>query len=172
MKKILSISLIVIVAAVVIIIFQLGPIVKTGIETSGPDALHVSVDIGDVTISPLSGQLSVTDFQIGQPEGFGEGAMVAVGKLNATLKTSSLFSNHIIIDSIEIIAPLLDVRRQNGKTNFQALQDGMEIPPSTQDAEDESDAGQGTSAPAEEITLTIRKLTIKPQDYLPKQMAL
>lgn len=157
MKKILIILLVILGAAAVIGYTQLGPIVETGIETAGPEALNVDVAVENVSLSPFSGKATIKGLTIGQPDGFGDGPMASLGDFSVKLDTASLLSNHIIIDSLIVDAPLLDVRMIDGKTNFKALQDGLGLPETT-DAPDES----------EQITLTIRKLEIKQPRLLAK----
>lgn len=148
MKKILiAIALIVVIGAG-IAISQLDSIVKTGIETAGPDTMQVPVKVADIKLSPLSGKVTVKGLEIGQPKGFGDGSIVNIGSFDMKLETNSLLSNHIIIDSITIDAPQFDVRQQGGKNNFTALQEGLNLPATEVDPA------------AEEITLTIRKLTV------------
>ena len=156
MKKILLGLVLLIVAIIGITVSQLDNIVKTGIETAGPEAMQVPVKVADIKLSPLSGKVTVKGLEIGQPKGFGEGAIASVGSFDMKLETNSLMSNHIIIDSINIDAPLLDVRQQKGKNNFQALQDGLNLPATEVDPE------------AEEITVTIRKLAVKKPRILAK----
>jgi len=151
-KKFL-VGVVVILAIGIFVAFsQLDAIVETGIETAGPETLQVTVSVDKVSLSPLSGKVTVKGLEIGQPEGFGEGPITSIGAFDMQLDPASLMSNHIIIDSIDIIAPLLDVRMQDGKNNFTALQEGMNLPASTETP---------ASAEGEEITLTIRKLVVK-----------
>jgi len=157
MKKILLALVLLVVVALAFAYIQLDKIVKTGIETAGPETLHVGVNVGSVSISPLTGNVSVTDFSIGQPKGFGEGSLMQVSGFKMKLEPKSLMSNHVIIDTIEVDAPLFDVRHLDGKTNFQALQDGMTLP----------EMG-GAAAAEEEITLTIRSLSVKAPRILAK----
>ncbi|TNE62264.1 MAG: AsmA family protein [Alphaproteobacteria bacterium] len=129
-------------------ISQLGNIVKGGIESEGPTALKVPVDVASVTISPFSGKASLSGLSLGQPNGFGDGAMASIGSFDMALEPKSLFTDHIIIDYITVDAPLLDVRvTDKGKTNFKAFQDGLGLP-----ASDETES---------DITLTIRKLVVR-----------
>jgi hypothetical protein len=86
--------------------------------------------------------------------------MFALDNFSMKLETGSLFGNHIIIDDMLIDAPLLDVRRQDGETNFQAFQNGLNLPDNTGEAEG--------SSPEEDITLTIRKLVIRAPRILAK----
>ncbi|MEX0297533.1 MAG: hypothetical protein AB3N28_00585 [Kordiimonas sp.] len=151
MKKLLIAFVLLIVAGAGFVFFQLGPIVETGIKTAGPSTLHVDVNVGNIEISPLSGKVSVSELSLGQPNGFGEGPLVEVGEFKMKLEPQSLMSNHVIVDTIEIVSPLFDVRRLNGKTNFEALQEGIDIPATT----------GAPAAAGEEVTLTIRSLAVK-----------
>ncbi len=151
MKKILIAFVLLLIAGIGFVFFQLGPIVEKGIKTAGPSTLHVGVNVGKVEISPLSGKVSVSELSLGQPTGFGDGPLVEVGEFKMKLEPQSLMSNHVIVDTIEIVSPLFDVRRLNGKTNFEALQEGIDIP---------ATAGAPAAA-GEEVTLTIRSLTVK-----------
>lgn len=147
MKKILVAIMLVMAVTAIALYSQLDSIVETGITTNGPERLSVDVAVKSVSISPFSGKVSVTDLQIGQPEGFGEGPMLALGQFKVKLETASLFSDHIIIDELLFDAPLLDVRRQDGKTNFKAFQDRLNLP----ESEDENPS---------DITVTVRELKV------------
>ena len=158
MKKALILLLLVIVIVAGVLYTQMNAIVETGIETAGPEALKVDVNVDKVSLSPFSGQVSFENFSLGQPQGFGEGSLAEVGGFSAKINTSTLTSNHIIIDHISINGPLLDVRRQEGKTNFEAFQEGLGLPETT-DTE---------QTPEDEITLTIRKMEVKAPRILAK----
>lgn len=155
MKKIsIAIFLTVLVTAVVLY-GQLDSIVETGISTGGTEHLSVDVAVDGVSLSPLSGKVSVSNLKIGQPQGFGEGPMLALGEFMMKLETASIFSDHIIIDQLLIDAPLLDVRRQDGKTNFKVFQEGLNL------QEDEGDTSP-------DITITIRELMVRAPRVLAK----
>jgi len=153
--KIILAILLVIGITVGVIFTQLDTIVETGIKTAGPEALKVDVTVEKVSLSPLSGSVKVNNLALGQPEGFGEGPMAAVENFSVKLETKTLMDNHIIIDHMIIEAPLLDVRRQEGKTNFSAFQEGLGL------SEDSTDTSS-------EITLTIRALEVKAPRILAK----
>lgn len=159
MKK-LAFVLVMIVALIAVAVTQLDSIVETGIETAGPETLHVPVKVAKVKLSPLSGNVTVQGLEIGQPDGFGDGAIASIGDFDLKLDTNTLMSNHIIIDSIRINEPMFDIRMQDGKNNFTALQEGITIP-SVGDTAGQADTG-------EEITLTIRELVVSNPRILAK----
>ncbi|UTW54861.1 AsmA family protein [Kordiimonas sp. SCSIO 12610] len=150
MKRILIGLLVVVLVIAGLGYFQLNNIVKTGVNEYGPEVLKVDVQLNGVNLSPLSGDVAFNGFTIGQPSGYGDGPLASLGAFDMKLETNTLLSDHIIIDSILIDAPALDVRIKDGESNFEALQKGMELA-----ASDEAATESG------EITLTIRKLEIR-----------
>lgn len=154
MKKFLIGLILVLGLAAGVLYAQLGAVVETGINTAGPEVLKVAVDVESVSLSPMAGEVEVENLSLGQPSGFGEGPMAAVGDFSMKLQTSSLLSDHIIIDHMVVNAPLLDIRRQEGKTNFQAFQEGLGL------AE--------TEETSSEVTMTIRRLEVKAPRILAK----
>lgn len=147
MKKVFIAAFLIVAVTAVALYSQLDSIVETGISTGGTDRLSVDVAVDSVSLSPFSGKVSASNLKIGQPKGFGDGPMLALGEFKMKLETGSLFSDHIIIDQLLIDAPLLDVRRLDGKTNFEAFQAGLNLPESEDDT-------------ASDITVTIRELKV------------
>jgi hypothetical protein len=156
-KKILIILLVIVGVGAGVAYSQLNSIVETGIETAGPEVLKVDVTVGAVSLSPFSGKVAAQKLAIGQPAGFGDGSMMALDNFSVNLETSTLMNDHIIIDTMMIDGPLLDVRRQDGQTNFEAFQEGLGLENGSADAEAEPP-----------ITLTIRKLVVKAPRILAK----
>lgn len=149
MKKLL-LGVVVLVGILAAVLFsQLDSVIKSGVETAGPDVLAVDVSVGNVSISPFSGKVAVTDFAIGQPDGYGDGPMVQLGSFSMKVETSTLLDDHIIVDEIVIDQPMFDARVIGSQSNFQALQERLA-------------AGAGNeTVGGEELLLTIRRLVVK-----------
>lgn len=145
MKKLFLGLVLILVIGVGVAYSQLDSIVKVGVETGGPETLKVPVTVESVSLSPFSGKVAIKGLEVGQPEGYGEGMIASVGSFDMKLKPSSLMSDHIIIESIVIDAPMLDARRIEGKTNFEKLQQNV---------------GPSDEAPSD-ITLTIKSMQIR-----------
>lgn len=149
MKKLL-IGLIAVIAIGAIILFsQLDAVVETGVETAGPEMLSVDVTVGSVSISPFSGRAQITDLTVGQPDGFGDGSLVAFNEIAMKVEPATLLSDHIIIDEIVIDRPVFDARLVGSQTNFQVLQERLG-----------SGAGESSSSGDSPVTLTIRRLSV------------
>lgn len=152
MKKILLFLILILVGGVAFAWYQMDTLVKTGVETAGPETLRVPVKLKQVNLSPLSGKVSLKGLDIGQPKGYGEGSIAQIGAFDMKLRPRTLLSDHIIIDTIVVDTPILDARRLDGKLNFEALSEGLNVPDS---APMEGGATEG------EITLTIKSMQIK-----------
>ena len=150
MKRILLGLLFIVLFVAGLAYFQLNNIVKHGVNDYAPDILKVDVNVDKVNLSPISGDVAFSGFTIGQPSGFGEGNIASLSGFDMKLETETLLSNHIIIDTIVIDSPAFDVRIQDGESNFEALQKGMDLP-----------VGEEETANENEITLTIRKLEVR-----------
>lgn len=149
MKKFL-LGIVVLVGIIGVVVFtQLDAMIKSGVETAGPEVMSVDVSVGSVSISPFSGTVAVTDFAIGQPDGFGDGPMVQLGEFKMKVEPSTLMDDHVIVDEIVIDQPLFDARMIGSDSNFQALQRKL-----AEGAGSETVGGQP-------ITLTIRSLAVK-----------
>lgn len=158
MKK-LFLGLIVLLLVVGVVAYtQINSIVKTGVETAGPEALDVDVTVGSVSISPLSGRVQITDFAVGQPDGFGDGSLVQLGEFDMKVDTGTLLDDHIIIDEIIIDQPIFDARVIGSQSNFQALQQKL------------ATDGGSSEIGGQPITLTIRRLAVRsPQISVQKE---
>ncbi|PCI62582.1 MAG: hypothetical protein COB37_06725 [Kordiimonadales bacterium] len=161
MKKILIGLTVLVGASLALIYTQLGPIIKSGIESQGPEVLKVSVSVEHVSLEPFSGHAKISKLVIGQPEGFGDGALTSLGSFSVDLDVASLLSDHIIINELIVDEPLLDVRFKGKQTNFSALQENLDLPTSS----------EGTSAQSE-TTLTIKKLIVRAPRLLAKSEGL
>ena len=155
MKRILLGLVAILVLGVFVSYNRLGGIIETGVEEFGPDVLKVDVGLDGVKLDALSGALEVTGLTIGQPQGFGEGSLASIGNFDMKLETATLLSDHIIIDTITIDAPAFDVRiKEDGLTNIQALQNGLDLPV-------EAEAAPAATENESEVTLTIRSFAVK-----------
>ncbi len=136
----------VLVILVGIAFYQLDSIVAKGINEYGDDVVKTDMGVESVSISPFSGTADLKGFYINQPQGFGDSAMIAVDRFSTALRPRTVFSDHIIFDSMTVATPQLSLLRQGGETNFQAFQKAL-------GPTDESEPAT--------ITLTIKTLTIE-----------
>jgi len=128
MKKLVKILVGIVIAVVALLLvvvltlpLTIGPIVKTAASVGGPKALGVSVSVGDVKLSPLSGSLVISQVKVGNPKGYSEKDAFAVDKVEVGLNIKSLLSDTILIKKIQIDAPAISFESKDGKSNFDTM---------------------------------------------------
>jgi len=118
MKKALISILLVIIVIIAGILFWLDAIIKTGIETYGARVTGTAISVGSVSVSPFSGQLSIKNLSIANPEGFRDENAIRVSHINIDLDTASIFSDTVLIKNISIIEPSIIYETRVKGTNI------------------------------------------------------
>ena len=158
MKKIAKIVVGIIVVLVILLLgliltlpMTIGPLVKSAAAAGGPKVLGVDVNVGDVKLKPLGGQLTITDLQVGNPEGYTDKDSFSVKSVDVALQTKSLLSGDTIyIDKIMIDSPAILYEVQNGKSNFDAI---MEKAQAAEKAEEEESKKSGEKKPGKKVVI-------------------
>ncbi|MDX1490109.1 MAG: hypothetical protein R3332_02410 [Pseudohongiellaceae bacterium] len=99
-KKLLGAALALFIVVGVIVYFYYESAIKSAIEIAGSNALGTQVTVEGVSLSPLSGQGSITGLTVANPEGFEAPYAIELGELALAINVDSLFSDIIEIDSI------------------------------------------------------------------------
>jgi hypothetical protein len=87
------------------VFFMINSIVAKGVNTFGPKITKVDTRLGGASISVFSGKGELTDFFLGNPEGFSTPSAIKVGSVKVAVKPSSLLSDVIQVDEVNIQAP-------------------------------------------------------------------
>jgi uncharacterized protein involved in outer membrane biogenesis len=142
MKKILlwgGVLLLVLVAAAAICVgLFLDKAIKKSVETVGPQLTKVSITLDDVSLSILSGSGRIRGLVVGNPEGYKAPQAISVGTASLAVKPSSLFSDKIVVRSINVQAPEITFEGGVGGNNLKQIQANV----------DAATRGRGKSAPA------------------------
>ena len=116
MKKIVLIGSGVVVAAVialvVLIVLNLGDLIKTAVEKYGPPITQTEVRLGSADISVLSGSGSLDDFFLGNPKGFSMPSAVECDTIRVSVVTDSLTTDTIVIDEIYVDGPVISYEKK------------------------------------------------------------
>jgi hypothetical protein len=102
-------------------ISNLGPIIKTAINTYGPTITKTEVSLDDVQVSLFSGEAKLENFVLGNPEGFTSPQAMKVNSILVNVNEKTLAKNTIIIDSIEIVSPVITYEKKRRSDNFKAI---------------------------------------------------
>ena len=125
MKKILiggAVVLVVVVAVLMLVLGNINPIVKKGVETAGPKILKAPVTLDKVDISVLSGSGKLSGLTIGNPTGFQTEYAFQLGKVEVELDTGSLTTDTIHVKKILIDSPSIIFEGAFDKNNLGQLQ--------------------------------------------------
>ena len=158
--KIIKWTVIVIVALVLVFLltlpFTITPIVN-GVAAAGGAVTGTKISVGKVGLNPFSGNLTVKQVKIGNPEGYSSNDLFAVESLVVDLKMSSLNSDTIVIDNIEIQDPLIRYETQKGKSNFDTVMDklnqGKEAEPAEKKETAEKKADGQKAEPGKKVVI-------------------
>jgi len=116
----------VLVVAVIAVLLSLNAIAKTAIEKGGTMVLGTKTSVGGVSLSIFGGSAEVKGLVIANPEGYGDGNVLELGRAYVKLKPASLLSDAVEVDEITIEAPVLKLRQQGLKSNLGALLDNLD----------------------------------------------
>lgn len=122
MKKILIGSavgvVLLIIVAVVAIGFFLDSIIKKGIETVGPPITQTTVAVDSVGLSFVGGSASLKGLKVGNPAGYKNPMAIEADLVSISLKPSSVMSDKVIIQSIRMEGPRIDVEGSPSDNNL------------------------------------------------------
>ena len=126
-KKIAKIALtvlIVLVVLVLLLLWQLDRVAATATRTVGSAITGTKVDVESISIRPLAGSVKIKGFTVGNAEGFHNPTAIKVGNLHVAINTSSVLTDKIVVDHLEISDVAIDMEYGISKgSNLDALFD-------------------------------------------------
>lgn len=116
--------------AVVVILFVGGmfygsSIVKNSVEEYGPEYTGTTVQLEDVSFSPIGGSAGLSGLVIGSPEGFDAEQTFSLKDISVKLEPLTLMSDTVHINEIRITEPEITVEYKKGNLNVKALMDNL-----------------------------------------------
>jgi len=167
--KIIAVLLIVIIAGVIYIAMNLGTLIKQGIEEYAPPIVGTSVTVDSVNIMPFTGTGGISDFKVGNPQGFGDGDALSLGEISISIEPTSLTKEVIVIDRILIDSPVINfIQLKDDSTNFTKLLDNIN---KSTAAADKKQTAQPEPAADGEATGAEKKFIIKTFDLNNAQLS-
>lgn len=125
MKKI-GIGLLVLAAVIAAVLFwlrnNLDGLVRDAIAEYGSEMTQARVSVGNVKIDAVNGQCVISNFVVGNPEGFKTPYAFKVDEFTVALDPASITDDVIIVKKISIIAPEVIYEKGADMTNFDAIQ--------------------------------------------------
>lgn len=117
--------------------FKGGEIITEASEEAGREMLGATLTVDDWSLNPFSGTLQLIGLSIGQPEGFGDDESFSIGEFFIDLEGTSLFDNHIKIETMLIDKPVMNLVLIGDDSNFARMQRNVERQLDRIDDEDE-----------------------------------
>lgn len=121
MKKFLLILLVIIIAIPLLVVASINSLVKTGIEEYGSELAGAKIEVGSVDFSFTTAEVSVSGLKIWNPEGFSSAEALALDNISVRLDRNSLTTDTIVINEIEIDAPLIRYEVGAAGNNIDAI---------------------------------------------------
>jgi uncharacterized protein involved in outer membrane biogenesis len=124
MKKFIyvGIALVVVFAVALFIgLSNLGPIIRTAVNTYGPKMTKTELNVKDVSVSLFSGEAKLKDFYLGNPKGFKSPEAMRVSAIYVNLDEKSVTHDPIVIDRIEVVRPEITFEKVRRADNFQTI---------------------------------------------------
>ena len=125
MKKLAMIGgviLVLIVAGVVFLYLSLNRVIRSAVETYGPEVTKSEIRLGGINVSPLSGEAQLSNLVVGNPPGFKTPSAFKLGAMRVSLEVGSVLSDTIAIREIIISAPEITYELGPGGSNIAVLQ--------------------------------------------------
>jgi uncharacterized protein involved in outer membrane biogenesis len=116
-----STVVVIIIVLLIVGVSNLGPIIKSAVNTHGPKITKTEVRLGDVGVSVFSAEAKLKDFYLGNPKGFNSPQAMNVGVIYVDVDEKSLTGDAIIIDKIEVVAPEITYEKIRGTDNFKSI---------------------------------------------------
>jgi uncharacterized protein involved in outer membrane biogenesis len=113
------------VAAFVASIFSLGSFVKNRIETIGPRVAQVGIKLDSADVWLLTGRARLKGLYVGNPPGCKSATAIKVGDISVRLNPLSALSEKIIIDSITVTSPEINLEGGLKKNNLTKIQQNV-----------------------------------------------
>src|SRR3970040_722667 len=129
MKRLFLIGVIIlllIVGGLVFLYLSLNRVIRSAVETYGPQVTKSEVKLGSVNVSPFSGNASLSNLIVGNPQGFKTPSAFALGVMSVSLDVRSLLSDTFAIRELVISAPEITYELGPGGSNLTALQKNVE----------------------------------------------
>lgn len=149
--------------AVFYVLSSLDSIVKSAVERYGSEATQATVRLGDVEISPTTGQGALRGFLVGNPDGFNSPSALKVAGIRIDLDESTLTEPTVVINEIVVDKPVVTYEIGAQGTNIEAIHRNVNAYAGAQKQQRTTGGTAGGGAPSKEgddLSLVIRRLRI------------
>lgn len=157
MKKKLGIAVLVflvaVVAVLVVVLLRLGDIIKTAVQTVGPQFTGGAVTLADVKVSPFAGEAGLKELKVGNPEGFKTENAFELGEVKVKMDIGSVTKDTIIINEILIDGPEITYEKSLKKSNIARILENVNEAAGVSEEETEGEEPETEEAPGKKVVI-------------------
>ncbi len=162
--KIISLAFTLAILGALLFFFSPGKMIRKGITSLGPKVTGTTVSLSDIGVSWLSGKGEIKGLNLGSPEGYKAESAVEIPVATIAVKPTSLFSDKIIIKSIEIEAPFITYEGNMSGSNLTRIQENIDAfiatIPQTPGGESKSGLTGGKKMQVDEVVIRNAKVKL------------
>ena len=114
-----------VVIGVVGLIFFLDSIVRTAVERGTTQSLALNTTLSSASVGLTSGDVSLGDLKIANPEGFDAPEMLSLGKVSLDTSYGKVFGTPTTVDALVIEKPKLVLEFKGMKSNLKTVADRL-----------------------------------------------
>ncbi len=106
---------------VLVVMFRLNTIVKSGIEEIGTEMTGTAVTVDRIIISPFSGKGQIRGFRVANPEGYDHEYAFEVDDFTIELEILSVFSKEVMVNELVITTPAIVMEQKLLGNNINSI---------------------------------------------------
>ncbi|WP_299380898.1 AsmA family protein [uncultured Kiloniella sp.] len=130
-----------IVAGVIFIYSSLDSIVKAAVESVASDMTQTEVTLDNVSISPTTGEGSLSGFLMSNPKGFKSSDAFKFEEITIKVDPTSIASDVVIINEIRIKAPHITYEVGPQKSNIDTINENAQTTSSADNSDNSAGSG-------------------------------
>ncbi len=130
-KKLIKIALVCLVlafvAAYLIVLFAVSPIVSNAVATFAPKVTGCDVKIEKVSVSPLLSGVTVKGVTVGNPQGFKTDSAFELTEFSVNVSLSSLLTDEIVVKEVVIDGAKVTLEQGLTTNNLLAIKNNVDV---------------------------------------------
>ena len=165
MKKIILISLavivVLIVVGIVVVAYRIDGIVRQTVEREGTNQLDLTTTLANADVGLFSGSLTLDELAVANPEGYSAPRLLELGQIHVGVSYGQLTGDPVRIKSVTINSPRLTIERGGqgladlAKLNIRDLMDRL-------DTGEPTPEGEATKMIIDQLTVSRAQVVIRP----------
>jgi len=134
---------------ILVLYMSFGSIVKTGVETLGPQMTQSDITVDSVDFSVFSGMAEIQGIVVGNPAGYKTDAAFRLGQTRIVVAPASVLSDRIVIREVLIDGPEITYEAGLGNSNIGTIKKNIEAFAARMGAGPQAETPPAAEKPAE-----------------------